>query len=247
MTARYLRWIAPLALATLLFPGGRARADDGPEGAESIEQKIKAQLEKIVRLMKENEQALLEASRGSGKKPEGPEVKPPEAPPAMEGAPPPEGTPPPAERGEDIRKRIEELLKTTQEKGGAIPKEIEELIKMIPKKSGNPQDQPDPNPEKNQDGEARKRNEKPPEDGKEPKDPNKPEDPAKKPYETSESKPPEGDKGDPARNDLPPWIVGLPPETQRKIMNGDTKDVPPEYRSLVERYLKWLNEHSRPK
>ena len=138
-------------------------------------------------------------------------------------------------------------MKTTQEKGGAIPKEIEELIKMIPKKSGSSQDQPDPNPERNQDGEARKRNEKPPEGGKDPKDPNKPDDPAKKPYETGETKPPEGDKSDPARNDLPPWIVGLPPEMQRKIMNGDTKDVPPEYRSLVERYLKWLNEHSVPK
>ena len=34
MTAPFLRWVAPLAFATLLFPAGRALADDGSEGAD---------------------------------------------------------------------------------------------------------------------------------------------------------------------------------------------------------------------
>jgi hypothetical protein len=238
---------APLALCASLSLAGRALADDGPPEPENLEQKIKAQLEKIARLMKENEAALLEASRGSGKRPDGPDVKPPdgEAPPAMQPEKPPEG-PSPAGRGEEVRKRIEELLKTTQQSGGAIPKEIEELIKMIPIQISENQDQPDDDPKKNQEGEARKSRDQRAPDGKDPKSPDKTEDPAKKPY-TSDSKPPEGDKGDPPKNEMPPWIVGLPPEQQRKIMNGDTKDVPPEYRALVERYIKWLNEHSGTK
>jgi hypothetical protein len=236
---------APLALCVALFPVSLAFADEGETG-ESVEQKIKAQLEKIARLMKENEAALLEASRAGGAKPEGPDVKPPEdpPPPAMEGATPPEGGPPSGERGRDIRKRMEELLKTNQEKGGAIPKEIEELIKMIPMRKSESQDQPDDDPEKNQQGEARKPREQKPQDGKDPKDAKDPNKPDADKREQGKDKPPEGETGDPARNDLPPWIVGLPPEQQRMIMSGDTKDVPPEYRGLVERYLKWLNEHS---
>ena len=258
MIPRFARRLVVAALCAVALPAGRALADDGPDGgAGSIEKKIKEQLEKIARLMRENEAALLEASRQGGKRPTGPDVKPPDAPPdertpppAMEGAtPPPAGTHPEGEtgaRGQEIRKRMEELLKTTHDKGGSIPQEIEELIKMIPRRSSQSQDPSDSDPQKNQEGEARKQTDRRPEGEKDPKDPNKPEDPAKKPY-SQDTKPPEGDKGEPPHNDLPPWIVGLPPEQQRKIMNGDTKDVPPEYRGLVERYLKWLNEHSGTK
>lgn len=69
-------------LALLPFLAGPARAEDG-EGADSpeaVQAKIKAQMEKIIRLMRENQQALLEASLGSGKKPKGAEVEPPETP-----------------------------------------------------------------------------------------------------------------------------------------------------------------------
>src|SRR5690349_22574580 len=118
--------------------------------------------------MKENEAALLEASRQGGRRPDGPDVKPPEPP---EGTPPPamgppEGAPPegggePGARGQEIRKKLEELVQTTQDKGGSIPKEIEELIKMIPTRSSQSPDQPDSDPKKNE-GEARKpRDQKP--------------------------------------------------------------------------------------
>ena len=62
------------AALSLLGPCGAALADgdgEGGEGAEGVQQKVKAQVEKILKLMRENEKALLEASRGSGRKPEG--------------------------------------------------------------------------------------------------------------------------------------------------------------------------------
>ena len=108
--------------AALSFFAPRVFADEGPKGSEetSIEEQIKAQVRKIVKLMRENETALLQASLGSGKKPDGPDVKPPEA----------AATPP--LKGEDARRRLDELVKASQGSSAAIPKEIEELLRMIP-------------------------------------------------------------------------------------------------------------------
>ena len=170
--------------------------------------------------MKENEAALLEASRGSGKKPEGPDVKPPEA--GMQPEKPPEGAPP-AGRGEEVRKRIEELLKTTTEKGGAIPKEIEELIKMILTRCRRIRIRSPTTTRGRTRGQAQAA--RPEAAGRPGPCARTSEDPAKKPY-TSDDKPPEGDWAIREARPLP-WIVGPPPEQQRQIMNGDTKDAPP--------------------
>ena len=146
-----LRVALPLALflagAGLCFPAPLARAEDGPVGpeggvdgeekAEDVEAEIKAQMDKILRLMRENEKALLEASVAGGGRPQGVEVQPP--PGSSESAamaePPPAGTPPPGtppQGGEEVRRRIEELVRSTQQQGGTIPGELENLVKMIP-------------------------------------------------------------------------------------------------------------------
>ena len=136
MSARVLSLRAALlcaAAAALLAPPSRALADGPAEGgdADSLKREIQAQAEKIVRLMRENEKALLEASRGSGKKPAGVDVGPIEPGGAREGAAAPAGTGLP-QGGDEVRRRLEDLLKASQEKGATIPKELEELVKMIP-------------------------------------------------------------------------------------------------------------------
>ena len=67
---------AALVGATLFAASPAARADD----SESLEQQLQKQMEKILSLMRDSEQALLTASRAGGKKPEGVEVKPPAVP-----------------------------------------------------------------------------------------------------------------------------------------------------------------------
>jgi hypothetical protein len=90
--------------------------------------------------MRENERAILEAAQGSGREPKGVDVTPPETPPA----PPPPGAdgqgtkgrggggPPSGEKGESIRRRMEELIEGTGTRGQRIPVELEELVRMIP-------------------------------------------------------------------------------------------------------------------
>jgi hypothetical protein len=119
-----------------------ARAEDGEEGdddaPEAVESKIRAQMEKILKLMRDNEKAILAASQGSAKRPDGVTVPPPESPPTSashENIGKPEGggdrATPPA-RGDDISKKMEDLIRSTQHAGGSIPKELEELVKLIP-------------------------------------------------------------------------------------------------------------------
>jgi hypothetical protein len=137
--------LARTGAATLLVGGllfgplaGVARAEGEEPDAGNIEEEIRAQAEKILELMRQNEQAILAASLGSGKKPDGVDVKPPPAP-ESEGASKDDATPPPSSkdddggtRGQDIGRKIEELIRTTQERGGTIPSELEALVRMIP-------------------------------------------------------------------------------------------------------------------
>ena len=245
------------ALGLLAVPRGRAFADgeggEGGEGQESLQQKIKAQMEKVLKLMRESEKALLDASRTGGKKPPAPEIPPPEGP-SMEGAGmadpgmgSPEGGAPPGE-GEKVRQELEELLKAARSTGGAVPGELEELVKMIPvqKGQGEGQGKPDPNPGESGSTNPRQGKEMP--DAGDPNKPQggkKPEDPAKRPEKDGGGKPPDGDKSDPAHPEVPPWYVGLPEEIRHMITTGDTEHVPPEYRDRVEAYLKWLSEHAK--
>jgi hypothetical protein len=131
-------------------PYARAADEAGPEDPRA---KLKAQVEKILKLMRENEAALLEASTAGGAAPKGPDVKVPDVPPAP-GSPetPPPGTPPPSGQGSDganggaaggssgspgtsgadARKRLEEIIKGQQQGASRIPEELAELVRMIP-------------------------------------------------------------------------------------------------------------------
>lgn len=138
---------ALLAAGCLFLAAPLARADDAPP-PDDAKAKLKAQVEKILKLMRENEAALLEASTTGGAAPKGPDVKIPEPPPNPSGTPPQSGENGGAgtnggntggsnggnagARGDEIRKRLEELIKGQQSGSSKIPGEIAELVKMIP-------------------------------------------------------------------------------------------------------------------
>jgi hypothetical protein len=265
---RFRRRFGPALAAILVaaFAGAvaaPARAEDGEgeEGEEAegddVSARIREQMEKIARLMRENEEALLEASRVGGRDPGPVEVTPPPTPESAdspEGAAPPRHQPPegiapppeggtPRERGEEIRRRMDDLIRGSSERGGRIPRELEELVRMIPRQRG--QGSPDPNAPKEE--AERRRREGPKEPEETSGEQKKPEDGQPRPTEEPQSgPPPEGGAGDPARPDVPPWIQELPPEVRRKIVAQDFESVPEAYRTLIRRYLRWLAEQSNP-
>ena len=101
-----------------------AFAEDEPQGND-IRDKIKAQMEKILELMKANENALLKLSTGNAAESRRVDVK----------VDTPEGTASskndPGSTGEAVREGLLELLKA-QSGSRAIPGELEELVRMIP-------------------------------------------------------------------------------------------------------------------
>jgi hypothetical protein len=250
--------VVPLTLFAL--PAASARAEDGEggdgeEGPEVLEAKLREQMDKILKLMRENEQAILAASAGSGKKPVGPEVETPDAPESSK--PPPRNAPPkadgsgggetPGSKGDDIKKRMEELIRATQEQGGSIPKELEELVKMIPTMGGgggggggsdpsgmgnSPQKRDLPDPD---DPQSKKDKDGNPKSGDKERD--KP-DGSGKPPSKSET-------GEPPHNDDPLWQTDLPEELRKAILSGKVEDAPARLRPLLERYLKWLATHAK--
>ena len=127
------------ALAAFTFATRDARAEgEGDEGATSVEQQIKAQMAKVLELMKANEAAILEASKRGGEKPAGVEVEKPIAPEAPKS---PDSSAnkgdggdstSPGARGEEAKKKLDELIRVTKQSGSTIPGELEELVKLIP-------------------------------------------------------------------------------------------------------------------
>jgi hypothetical protein len=245
------------AAALSLLLSSPVAAEDGEEGGEPGVQedasaRIREQMEKIARLMRENEAALLEATRIGGSEPKPVDVKPPDGSERPSGEPtragdgsgaaPPEGGTTPPEAGAEIRRRIDELIRGSSERGGRIPRELEELVRMIPTQKGS--GTPDPNAPK-PDAESRRR-EAPKEPGEEPSGSKKPEEGQPSPDDDpSRQPPPEGAAGDPSRSSVPPWIQELPPEVRRKIVAQDFESVPEAYRTRIRRYLRWLAEQSR--
>ena len=143
--SRTLTALLAAGCLTVAAPYARAADEAGPEDPRA---KLKAQVEKILKLMRENETALLEASMAGGAAPKGPDVKVPDVPPAP-GAPGAPETPPPSgagsegtpsgsgsgsagTRGEEIRKRLDEIIKGQQSGSNRIPDELAELVRMIP-------------------------------------------------------------------------------------------------------------------
>ena len=125
MNQRFLPFA--LLLAGVLAFGARGAAAAPEDGQEDLKAKIKQQMEKILSLMKENEAALLKATTTASARPSGVEV------------PVPEGQQDPKSAkagggaaGEEVRKKLEELILGSQHASGEIPKELEELVRMIP-------------------------------------------------------------------------------------------------------------------
>lgn len=121
-----------LLAALVLSLASVAHADDQAP-PNDIRDKIKAQMEKILALMKQNQDALLElsANRKAEPKPVDVDVEPPAGAPAK----PPEASKPPEagpDQGARAAQEIEKLLRTASAESRRIPGEITKLLEMIP-------------------------------------------------------------------------------------------------------------------
>ena len=134
LSIRSLALLVMLAGAVLLSPA--AFAEDG-EGAgndlkKDLKKKIRAKMEKILKLMRDNEAALLKLSTGTAAKTRTVEVEVPEGQPeggkAGEGAAGTKSGP----SGEGAVQEIEKLLESVSKQGGSIPDELKQLVEMIP-------------------------------------------------------------------------------------------------------------------
>jgi hypothetical protein len=251
--------LARLAVAGLGLLVGLLVASARPARAEdddaAIRAKLKEQIEKILRLMKENEDALLRVSTGLSGTPKKPEIELP--PSSSEGKPPPEGgkeDAPPAEDEEaqraEIVRRIKALLEGQREVSREIPAELKELIRLIPQtESQSPSEQPPPpgqppRPESQEARDARKQLEEQQrkeeeaaiQAGKEPKSSRDPKD--------RTSLDPDDPEGGASPSTVVSWLAGLPPEIRDAFANGDFGSVPAPYRDLIRRYVTWLNRQS---
>jgi hypothetical protein len=122
-----------------------ARAEEGPD--QEMEE-LRQQVQKVLRLMQANEEALLKASVKGGAAPKGPDVPLPPAPDG--GAAGGEGTGGQgtggqatggqgsggqgsgSPRGDEAQRALEDILRALDQGGESIPKELEALIKMMP-------------------------------------------------------------------------------------------------------------------
>ena len=101
-----------------------------PEGEmDEVSAKIKTQMEKIIRLMRENEDALLELSTGRKARPRRVDVEPP-VPPESQSAAGAGKKPDPS--GAEAAREIEKLVREQKRAGERIPIELEELVRMVP-------------------------------------------------------------------------------------------------------------------
>jgi hypothetical protein len=46
---------------------------------------------------------------------------------------------------------------------------------------------------------------------------------------------------------VPPWVTELPAEVRRKIELGVYGEIPPRFRTVIERYLQWLRDNAQGK
>src|SRR5262245_43036046 len=128
--------LAAATAAAALFAARPARADDAPP--ESGGNPVEAQMRKVAQLMRENEEALLEASRGARAVPKAVDVPPPPAEPAAaaKAAEPPKetapGTPPRPDAGKQTARSMDDLLSGASQRGHKVRQEIEALLRMIP-------------------------------------------------------------------------------------------------------------------
>ena len=127
--------VPAFALALALAP--LARAEDGEGQSQDLKKRIQQKMEKILELMKKNEEALLKLSTGQKGKPQRVDIDPPEQPQGSEGTSGGDASGGTAggaggtagSEGEDAVRKLEEIVRA---QGGAIPDELKQLVEMIP-------------------------------------------------------------------------------------------------------------------
>lgn len=145
---RSLALFALVAAALAFAPSAyapSAYAEDGPEAGGDLKKKIQEKMEKILQLMRENEEALLKLSTGKAAETRKVDVEIPDGDAkkgggsdgaksdGAEGASGSSGSKGAAgSTGEDAVKKMEQLLESVSKKGGSIPDEIKQLVEMIP-------------------------------------------------------------------------------------------------------------------
>jgi len=70
-----------------------------------------------------------------------------------------------------------------------------------------------------------------------------PSDPAKR--GDASGHPEDSPEGNPRRNDVPGWVVALPPEVRDALAGGRAENVPEKYRSLIRAYTLWLQKNQK--
>ncbi len=135
-----------------------------------------------------------------------------------------------------------------------IPGELQKLIRMIPEGQGQGKGQPKDDgkgkgdkPEDAKEREAQKRLEEQERQEKQgqKKDPKDGAERPRDPKDRGEGKrdPDKPEQNDPQDDGKDAWAAALPPQIRDAVQNGDFNKIPAKYRSLVERYLKWLSKN----
>ena len=125
-----------LALGLALAPAAIA---EEPEGGGDLKERIKKKMERILELMKKNEEALLELSTGGSAKTKKVDVP---VPPGDEGKGGAAGSEKSGEAsgsdsgksasGGSAAEELRKLVEKHRKDGGQIPAELRELVEMIP-------------------------------------------------------------------------------------------------------------------
>lgn len=247
-----------LSLALLLAPGVAAAEDEGA-GRDDLKAKIKKKMEEILELMAENERALLELSTGADGKPRRVDVEVPDVPPAKgasgTGSDGSSGSSGGATKsGEEIARRLRELIEGQRGRGQRIPKEMEELLRMIPRSQGKGQGQPQGKPsdgkQKDQASEElrearRKRLEEQKRREETKRQRGDPSNPAESDRMRT-GKPEDKEKPEDASRgpDVPVWFTALPPEIRDALAGGQAEKIPQKYRHLIARYNLYIQKQA---
>ena len=224
----------------LLFASPSVYAEDESEGLEA---RLRKQMEKILELMRQNEEALLKLSTGTKAEPKAVKIDPPT--PSPSGSPSSSG----GSGGSEIRRKLDELMKSRRRGSRQIPGELEKLVRMIPRRPGQGQGPPQPGQQPQGEGQkpetrdAQRRERKrtgqdePAGGERSPRDPNdRMESERKREAEAQEPQP----KGE------APWKVWLPAEVRDAAESGPLDKIPEKYRETVRRYLMWLAKQKAP-
>lgn len=124
--------VPAFALALALAPTARAEGEEGP--SQDLKKRIQQKMEKILELMKKNEDALLKLSTGQKAKPQRVEIDPPDQPSGSGGASEGSSSAGGSEgsagtEGSEAARKLEEIVRA---QGGSIPGELKQLVELIP-------------------------------------------------------------------------------------------------------------------